>query len=239
MINKVNFRNWYDQYIGKIIPRYALLSLAACFAANGIIYWGIQFFMKNAFHYDFTSSFDRNVPFMKEWVVIYLVCYIFWLGNYIVITHEGKERWFRFVTADIVAKLICGVFFIFLPTTNIRPEVLGTDIFSDLMRFVYNSDPPINLFPSMHCLISWFCYLGLRNSKTVSTPYKWFSFIFAVLVFASTQFTKQHYWIDILGGLVIAEIGFYYANHSNLYQHFQKFFERLNQLLFGSVSYDK
>lgn len=193
--------------------------------------------MRDKRHYDFTSELDMKIPFIKEWVVIYLICYVFWVVNYILISREGKEHWFRFAFADMLSRLICGIFFIVLPTTNVRPVVSGDDIFSKLMRLVYSADMPTNLFPSIHCLVSWFCFVGIRRSKKVPTWYKIFSCIFAILVCLSTQFTKQHYLIDIFGGVLLAEICYFLAHHSQIYLVVEKFFLWLNHMVFGESSY--
>ena len=126
-MSKSILREWYRKTIGILIPGYGVLSLIACFFVNVSIYWGAQLIMKGKYHYDFTTKLDNKIPFIKEWVVIYLVCYVFWIINYILITHEGKEKWFRFVFAEILAKFICGIIFIVLPTTNIRPMVSGNN----------------------------------------------------------------------------------------------------------------
>lgn len=238
-MSKTILRDWYRKTVGVLIPEYGVLSLIACFLVNGFIYWGTQLIMKGKNHYDFTSKLDNKIPFIKEWVVIYLVCYVFWIINYILITHEGKEKWFRFAFAEILAKFICSIIFILLPTTNIRPMVLGNDIFSRLMRFVYHIDSPSNLFPSIHCLVSWFCFVGIRSSKKVSFWYKVFSCIFAILVFLSTQFTKQHYLIDIAGGILIAELCYYMASHTQIYLSIERIFLWANQRILGASNYDE
>lgn len=195
--------------------------------------------MRGKYHYDFASELDGKIPFIKEWVVIYLGCYIFWVINYILITREGKEKWFRFAFADVLAKFICGIFFIFLPTTINRPTVTGNDIFSIIMRFLYYIDLPVNLFPSLHCLVSWNCFVGIRGSKTVPFWYKVFSCTFAVMVCLSTQFTKQHYLIDAAGGILLAEICYFISCHTQMYRYFEKMFLRLNRMIFGDGKYDE
>lgn len=227
------FGRWFQRYLGKWIPEYGAITLAAGFIVNSIVYWGTQILMGSAYHYDFTSSFDRKVPFVKEWIVIYIGCYIFWVVNYILIAREGKEACYRFATADVLSRIICAVFFIALPTTNIRPEVMGSDIFSWMTRYVYSSDPATNLFPSIHCLVSWFCFIGIRKSKKVSGWYKVFSCLMALTICASTQFTKQHYFIDIIGGIVLAEICFWIAHHTNLYLIITKLYEKIRKWIFG------
>jgi len=65
-------------------------------------------------------------------------------------------------------------------------------------------DMAFNLFPSYHCLISVYCYLGVRKQPEISKGFKMYSLIMAILICASTQFTKQHYIIDVVGGVGIA-----------------------------------
>lgn len=227
-------REWYRKSLGNIIPEYGVISVIACFLVNISVYVGAKLIIRGKYHYDLTSYLDDKIPFMKEWVLIYLLCYAFWVANYILISREGKEKWFRFAFADIVAKIMCGIIFIVLPTTNARPEIIGGDIFSWLMRLVYDIDTPSNLFPSLHCLVSWFCFIGIRKSSKVSLWYKIFSCIFAILVFLSTQFTKQHYLIDIAGGILISELCYYVACHTRLYKGLEKLFLRVNQIIFGA-----
>lgn len=214
--------------IEKIIPLYAILPLLTCFFFNNIVYFVFRLFLKDAYHYDFTTPLDRMIPFVPAWVSIYLICYFFWIVNYILTGRQGKEHLYRFVTADLLARLICGLFFVFLPTTNVRPEITGTGIWDQLMALVYALDEPTNLFPSIHCLCSWFCYLGIRKQKSIPVWYQYFSLIFAVLVCISTQFTKQHYLIDILGGVGIAQICYSLSQHFDWYLPVMNVFEKFN-----------
>jgi membrane-associated phospholipid phosphatase len=102
-----------------------------------------------------------------------------------------------------------------------------------MVKFVYGVDSASNLFPSIHCLVSWFCFIGIRKSKKIPLWYKVFSCIFAILVCASTQFTKQHYLIDVVGGILIAELCFYLTNHTQIYNKVEMFFDKVNQRIFG------
>ncbi|MFA9467015.1 MAG: phosphatase PAP2 family protein [Velocimicrobium sp.] len=239
MTKETAFGKWYKKSLGKWVPQYGIFSLIICFAINSLVYSGSQQLMKHAYHYNLTSAIDRRIPFAKEWVIIYLSCYTFWIFNYILISREGKEKWYRFVTADLMSRLICGVLFVLLPTTNIRPPVIGNDVFSVLVRFVYQMDMPTNLFPSIHCLVSWFCFVGIRKSEKIPKWYKVFSCIFALLVCASTQFTKQHYLVDLIGGIVLAELCYYIANHTHIYCYIKSFFDMVERKAFGETDYNE
>ena len=46
---------------------------------------------------------------------------------------------------------------------------------------------------------------------------------------ASTQFTKQHYIVDVAGGLLTALLAFALGMRTNWYRPVQRMFERVNQ----------
>lgn len=221
------------KYVNPIIPLYAIIPLVFCFVFNCTIYNVIGHLMANVPHYDFTTRWDNMVPFVPAWSFVYISCFLFWGIGYIVIGRQSREHCFRFVTAELLSKVICGLFFLFLPTTNIRPEIVGNGFSEMLTSFIYSFDEPVNLFPSIHCLISWFCYIGVRGEKNIPKWYRIFAFIFAILVCASTQLLKQHYLIDVAGGILLAEITYWLSMRYNWYKGIMKIFQRLNAFVWG------
>ena len=211
----------------KILPSYAILPLISAFVYNCIIYWGSNALCKNLFHYDFTTKLDRNIPFIPETILFYFLAYLFWVINYILISRGEKEQFYRFITADILSRTVCFLFFVFLPTTNVRPELHGNSIWIGMVKWLYRVDEPANLFPSIHCLVSWFCVIGIKNRMDIPNWYKGISFVFALLICISTQTLKQHYMIDWIGGILLAEITFWIANHCKLYRYIQQLFETI------------
>ena len=127
----------------------------------------------------------------------------------------SEEIKYRFFTADLYARIICFLFFVFYPTTNVRPELVGNGIFVQGMRFLYQIDKPVNLFPSIHCMASWFCCIGIRRDKKIPVWYKIVSVMIAVLVFVSTLVTKQHVIVDVIGGVVVAELTWFVSCRTN------------------------
>ncbi|MCI5622814.1 MULTISPECIES: phosphatase PAP2 family protein [Anaerostipes] len=217
------------------IPKYAVIPLISSFVFNTLVYSGTMKLCSGFYHHDFTTGFDRMVPLIPEFTSIYLICYIFWVINYILIGRIGKEHMYRFLVGDFISRFICGLFFVFLPTTLVRPEVTGTGFWDYVLRFVYKVDQSANLFPSIHCLVSWFCYVGIRNQKEIPKWYRKFSAFFAILVCVSTQVIKQHYIIDLIGGIFLAELCFAIGQKTDWYQGLWKFFTKVNQF-FGFES---
>lgn len=226
-------RDFLKKYLDPIVSLYSIIPLITCFLFNSLVYFGIMFINTNRFHYDFTTDFDRSVPVIPAFVIIYFVCYVFWAVNYIIIGRISKEHCMKFVLADISSRFICAIFFILIPTTNIRPEILGNGICDQLLRHLYLIDSAGNLFPSIHCLVSWFCYIGIRGDKKIHRWYKVFSCVFALLVCLSTQFTKQHYIVDVFGGIIIAELTYFIAHHTKAYIWVEKIFDKISAIVFG------
>lgn len=227
-------QNWLKKYIDPICPLFGIIPLISCFALNMLVYSGTMILCRDWTHYDLTTALDKSIPLVPEWIYIYFGCYLFWIANYIMVAQihrEDKSAFYRFVATDMMSRLVCAVFYLGFPTTNTRPEFAVEGLSSYLLSFLYAIDQPTNLFPSIHCLVSWLCFVGIRGSKQVSLPYKIFSCIFALLVVASTQYTKQHYIADAVAGLLFAELLWLLNQKTCIYQFIQRPFENLNHKL--------
>lgn len=178
---------------------------------NQLVYYGGSLIAGNAPHDDWTLALDRLTPFLPWTVSIYFLCYLFWMITYLLAAGQRKEFAYRFFFADFLAKAVCLICFVFLPTTNLRPVVEGNSLWEVLMRFLYQIDAPVNLFPSIHCLVSWLCWLGVRDRKEFPRWYQRFSFWMAAAVCLSTLTTKQHVILDLIGGIILAEISWLVA----------------------------
>jgi len=222
--------NGIYKFLSKLVPIERALPLIAHVVLNCIVYAGTSFLTRNWKHYDFTTDFDRMVPVIPWFIYIYFGCYAFWVLNYILVgRHTDKDTFYKFITLNLSTMLICGILFLVIPTTNVRPEIVG-DSFSDrLLRFCYAVDRPSNLFPSLHCLTSWYCFLGIRHVKKIPFSYKIFSFLFAITIMVSTQVTKQHYIVDVIGAIAISEFLVVVVKHTNYYKYVMNFFEAWNR----------
>ncbi|MDD2958415.1 MAG: phosphatase PAP2 family protein [Lachnospiraceae bacterium] len=216
------------KYVDPWLRLYSILPLLSAFLFNDLIYWGSMVLAKNRYHYDFTTELDRMVPLVPWTIIIYLGCYIFWIVNYIIIGHLEKKEFYRFITADLLSRFLCGVFFLLLPTTNVRPPLPADSIFTGAIQWLWSIDAPVNLFPSIHCLVSWLCYVGIRGKKGIPKWYQWLSCGIALAVCVSTQTTKQHYFVDVIGAIVIAEGCYWLTHHTEWYRAVMKVFEPRN-----------
>ena len=80
-----------------------------------------------------------------------------------------------------------------------------------LSSLIYQMDAPVNLFPSIHCLESWCCIHAAFCMKKTPRWYLPVTIVMSLCVFASTLLVKQHVFIDIIGGILVFEAGYFIA----------------------------
>ena len=205
-----------------IVPAYGFFPLVFSFVFNCLVYSGSRAVAGSWYHHNIESNLDLRLPFLPQFLIIYFGCYIFWAANYILAARQDREEVYRFFTADFISRCVCLVIFLAYPTTNTRPVIEGSGFWDLLAGWLYSIDAADNLFPSIHCLVSWFCFLAVKGQKKIPTWYKAVSFILAVLVFLSTLFTKQHVIVDVAGGIFLAQGCFWIGKHTeiwHIYEH--------------------
>lgn len=213
----------------KVIPTYAIMPLCLTGIMMACSY-GLAKVIQAFIIFDpidITSSMDAFFGFDPIWIWVYFGSYFFWIYQYTTIARESQEKACQLAVADAVAKMICLIFFIAMPATNVRPEIEGSGISAELMRLLYWIDTPTNLFPSIHCFVAWMGTRYIFECKKLH--HKWLvcilCFIGSVLVFLSTLHTKQHVVWDVLSGIAVAEIGWIVARFTKL----PKLLEKLNE----------
>lgn len=215
------------------IPSYVIIPLVTVFSMQSLIYFGTKLINCRMEHHSLLTAIDEKIPIIPAFSIIYLGCYLFWVLNYALAGRSGKDYFYNFVTNIFLGYLISGFIFCIFPTYIERPslDTVPDTLGKLLMTYVYNTDTPVNLFPSMHCQISWYCYLAVRNQKGI---YKWYqhtSLIIAILVCISTVVIKQHYLIDVVAGVLIAEFTYRITLNYSLGKYVQPLYEKINYKL--------
>ena len=107
----------------KIVPPENSLPLAITGLMNLIAFSGpklLQVLGWSLPMHDMTAAFDRAFPFSPVWVFVYVAAFPFWIYQYSVVAKESRSLCYRLVAADFAAKVICLLFFVLLPTHNVR-----------------------------------------------------------------------------------------------------------------------
>lgn len=151
-------------------------------------------------------AIDRALPLVPVWALVYGALYLFLiLLPIFVVRQDPLVR--RTVYAYLLIWLVSyGFFFVFYPTAAPRPARVVAEGFAAWgLRALYASDPPYNCFPSLHVAHS---FVSALASHRVNRGLGVLATICAALVALSTLLTKQHYVVDVIGGVVLASVAY-------------------------------
>lgn len=204
------FINKMKEKLNKMIPKFAVFPLICVIILQFLVYLGTKAITQNSVHVYPMLPIDNYIPFIPWFIYIYVGCYIHWYVTYVLVAHTSKSHFLRFMNAVAISYIICGIIYLAMPTTIDRPYIgnIGR-IAGFLLTTIYSADTPVNLFPSMHCLISWLCWIGMRRQKKIPLWYRVFTFVLGILVCVSTVTVKQHFFIDIVAGILVAEVSWF------------------------------
>lgn len=150
-------------------------------------------------------ALDRAVPLVPVWALIYGALYLFLILLPILVVRQD-ELIRRTVYAYLLIWITAYVFFFLYPTEAPRPpSVVGEGYAMWGLRALYSSDPPYNCFPSLHVAHS---FVSALASDRVNRGLGVLATICASLIALSTLFTKQHYVVDVIAGIVLALVAY-------------------------------
>lgn len=184
-----------------------LLPIAIWFAANLLAYYGGRILTRGRVFFDFTTSLDRQIPIWTPAVIVYLATFAFWIIGFFYVAKGDEKHYYHIMAGELVAKALCLVIFVLFPTQKALPEITGSSPTDQLLKLVYLLDEPNVLFPSIHCLDSYFVFRGSFRQKHLKKVTWLFSLVMAIAIFASTLLTGQHVIVDIVAAVAVAELG--------------------------------
>ncbi|MEM9182113.1 MAG: phosphatase PAP2 family protein [Pseudomonadota bacterium] len=144
---------------------------------------------------------DAWIPLVPAWVLVYGTVY-FYLILVPLLVIQPADLVERTVRAYLTVWLLSFTGFLLFPTIAPRPEDFeGTGFAAWGLEFLYQADPPHNCFPSLHVAHSFVSALAVSR---VRQDLGWIAVICAALVAVSTLFTKQHFFVDLVAGVLLA-----------------------------------
>ncbi len=166
-------------------------------------YLGINAYLsRQGASHDLAIALDHQIPFIKYFAPFYSIVYLipvltFFLcwSNYPLIKAAAK--------AFIGAGVICFTCFLLYPVkyelrVDLQPPY---DFFTNILRFFYWIDEPYNCFPSLHVALAMISAAVVRWQRPRLAPV---FYLLAAIVSASILFMKQHYVLDLVGGLGVS-----------------------------------
>jgi membrane-associated phospholipid phosphatase len=144
-------------------------------------------------------ALDDLIPRLPIFVVPYLL-FLPWLWLIVIYAWLKKKSFYQLALSLTIVNLIAYVVYLSFQTIVPRDLVVENDIFSNILRLIYENDLPYAALPSLHCGLSAVAatYFVLRKSKWAP------AFVsMAALVVISTLFTKQHFVLDAITGVIL------------------------------------
>ncbi len=211
--------------------RYAIVPFLLTFILLLITYFGNQWYAEKmgiiGVDYSFIfQGFNDRVPFWDWTIYPYVIAYPFWAFTFFYTAYRSWKNMNVIVAIASVTFIICGVWYFFWQSdvqawreTSGLFDKTDLDFTEALVMRIYNAAGPRNALPSMHTLMSWLCILAVRMDKKMPNIMKVIIIFIASAIIISTQTLKQHYIIDLIAGIALAE-AFYWAFRNSKYVDF-------------------
>lgn len=240
------FLLWGDEMNKKRIT-YALFPFLLMFLLQFITYFGNQFYAEAVgiigkdYSYIF-YGFNELVPFLDWSIYPYIIAYPVWILSAFVIAYFSKENFYNILATVVVTFIICGIWWffwqsdveswrltsgLFLNNNYLTPRT-DLNFTESIVMWIYKSAGPRNALPSMHTLMSWICIIAVRMDKKMPKKIVLLTWIFNLAIIISTQTTKQHYIIDLLVAMALAEAAYWILRNSKFALWLNKVFSNLN-----------
>ncbi len=149
------------------------------------------------------TDIDRNIPFLKGFIVPYIGWYFFIFAVLIYFCFKDRKMYHKSLIAINLGILVCYAVYIIFQTTVPRPVLTGDDIFTRLVAFIYSVDRPYNCFPSIHTLVSSILIMAINKSKIKKSRNTVIITGVAVCIILSTLFVKQHVTLDVVAAILL------------------------------------
>ena len=198
----------FDRTLGRWIPRWSAIPLIFSLVFELMTYYVAKLLIAGQELHIVELPIDRAIPQRYPWIAVYFGAYVFWGISFILVARRGKLRFASFFCANLWALIVCGIVFVVYPTMIERPPLTGDGFWTRAMQFLYDVDTPVNILPSIHCMASLLCALGLHSDHRLPVWYRGFTWIFALMVCASTLLVKQHCVVDVVCGCLVAAVAY-------------------------------
>ena len=142
-----------------------IISLSILMLGNGILYWFIKLFQRNPIYINY--YLDDKIPYWGWLVYVYNMFYPFCVIAFCFLYKGDEKTYFKALISCIIGVIICDTIYLFVPTIMYRPITPNYDAFTNLvLRITYFfDDPPLNCFPSLHCLFCFQVIFSFIKSK--------------------------------------------------------------------------
>lgn len=168
-------------------------------------YFLLEYFPVFPVHVLSPSAFDDLIAFndVSMWGYQSLYLYIFIRAFSI----PEKQKFIDFACTFTLAAWLSFVVFFFYPTLCPRPNVTNVHwMYSEFIKY----EKPLNAFPSMHVSLVFTTLMFTWNDKNASLFFKFLGGMWTLWIIFTTLQSKQHVTLDVVGGIVVFGIAYWW-----------------------------
>lgn len=193
----------------ELVTKYKPLCIMSVYA---VFYLVAFFYLENrrVAIYEINFGIDKYIPFCE----VFIVPYLMWFG-YVAFTvvylcikdREESEHLVAFLIAGMTIFIIISA--VFPNGHHLRPTVFPRDnIFTKLIGYLYATDTPTNVLPSIHVYNSVGIMIAVARSVCFQKRYvvKTLMLLLGISIICSTVLIKQHSMLDVLLALLLSAI---------------------------------
>ena len=176
-----------------------------------VVYVTIQYFVQKT-QVDYWLEIDGAIPFMPEVVWIYHTLPVL-IAMVMVVYIQRRVLFMQTFWACIIAGVVMSIFHIAAPAIYPRVPFEVTNVHETLVEFTRVIDGASNTFPSGHVAFSWLMFLAASKTEYAKENAFIVSFflLWAIGISLSTLVIKQHFFADVISGILTAVLSFYAA----------------------------
>ena len=156
----------------------------------------------------FETKIDRKIPFRPYWVWVYSGLY-YPILVFLIFTVDSFSH-FMYTAFSFICLLFMHILISFIFPVKTPPDWRiynkNESISTKFLSIVHHYDEGSNCFPSMHVAVA--VLTSLHLAANLSNEWSYLSHLFPILIAVSTLFTKQHYILDIPGGIILGVLNF-------------------------------
>ncbi len=188
------------------------------------LYWFIYIEKHKFSHYAVIhTAIDDYIPFLEVFIIPYFMWFAYvsftlllYLFSFDV---EDYYKNFFFLATGMTVFLVVST--LFPNMHHLRPAVMPRDnIFTRMVQFIYSTDTPSNLWPSIHVYNSIGTMISVHHSKRFGKKGVIIMDVIGSLIIMSTVFVKQHSFYDVVTAFIMAIVFYILFYHTALLENF-------------------
>ena len=157
-------------------------------------------------------AFDDKIPFCEYFIIPYMLWFAYVACGIAYFFFKNKSEYYKLCAFLFTGMTIFLVISTVYPNGHyLRPTTFERDnIFVQAVQWLYSTDTPTNLFPSIHVYNSLGINMAVWHSENFkkNKPVRYGSAILCISIILSTMFLKQHSVFDVVTGVVLAAFMF-------------------------------